>query len=86
MGGERMWEGRRCRQREKSGEGKTVRDFVRMLVVVSSRSKGGLNWYLCGPKGTGRERWLASRFSFLGGVGRSGGEMREEEGGGKGFR
>lgn len=54
VGGERMWEGRRCRQREKSGEGKTVRDFVRMLVVVSSRSKGGLNWYLCGRKGTER--------------------------------
>lgn len=37
---------RRWRQREKSGEGKTVRDFVRMDVTVSSRVRWGLNWYL----------------------------------------
>lgn len=35
--GERMWGGRRCSRREKSGEGKTVRALTRMLVVGSSR-------------------------------------------------
>ena len=44
--GVRMWGGRRCRRREKSGEGKTVRAFTRMLVVGSSRVRCGLNWYL----------------------------------------
>ena len=44
--GERMWGGRRCRRREKSGEGKTVRALTRMLVVGSSRVRWGLNWYL----------------------------------------
>lgn len=45
-GGERMCGGRRCRQREKSGEGKTVRALTRMLVTGSSRVRCGLNWYL----------------------------------------
>lgn len=45
--GERMCGGRRWRQRLKSGEGKTVRALTRMLVVGSSRARGGLNWYLC---------------------------------------
>ena len=36
--------GRRCRLREKSGEGKTVRALTRMLVIVSSRERCGLNW------------------------------------------
>jgi hypothetical protein len=39
----RIWGGRRERQRLKSGEGKTVRDLTRMLVVVSSRVRWGLN-------------------------------------------
>lgn len=42
--GERMCGGRRWRQRLKSGEGKTVRAFTRMLVVGSSRIRCGLNW------------------------------------------
>lgn len=42
--GERMWGGRRCKQREKSGEGKTVRALTRILVVDSSRVRCGLNW------------------------------------------
>lgn len=33
----RTWVGRRERQREKSGDGKTVRALTRMLAVVSSR-------------------------------------------------
>lgn len=41
--GERIWGGRRCRQRLKSGEGKTVSALTRMLVVGSSRASGGLN-------------------------------------------
>ena len=35
--------GRSDKQRLKSGEGKTVSDFTRMLVMVSSRVKWGLN-------------------------------------------
>jgi len=50
--GERMWGGRRCRLREKSGEGKTVRALTRTLVVGSWTRRCGLNWYLWG----GRER------------------------------
>lgn len=42
----RMCGGRRWRAREKSGAGKTVRAFTRMLVMVSSRARWGLNWYL----------------------------------------
>lgn len=42
----REFGGRRCRQREKSGEGKTVSALTRMLVMVSSRVRWGLNWYL----------------------------------------
>lgn len=38
-----VWGCRRERQRLKSGEGKTVRDFTRMLVIVSSRVRWGLN-------------------------------------------
>jgi hypothetical protein len=38
--------GRRERQRLKSGEGKTVRALTRMLVIVSSLARVGLNWYL----------------------------------------
>jgi hypothetical protein len=30
-----VWAGRRARQREKAGEGKTVRALARMLVTVS---------------------------------------------------
>ena len=41
--GERIWGGSRCRQRLKSGEGKTVSALTRMLVVGSSRASGGLN-------------------------------------------
>jgi hypothetical protein len=44
--GARMWGGRRWRAREKSGAGKTVSAFTRMLVMVSSRARWGLNWYL----------------------------------------
>ena len=44
--GRRMFGGRRWRQREKSGEGKTVRALTRMLVIVSSLVRCGLNWYL----------------------------------------
>ena len=44
--GARMCGGRRWRAREKSGAGKTVRAFTRMLVIVSSRARWGLNWYL----------------------------------------
>ena len=42
--GRRMLGGRRWRHREKSGLGKTVRDFTRMLVIVSSLVRWGLNW------------------------------------------
>lgn len=42
--GARMCGGKRCRQRLKSGEGKTVRALTRMLVVGSSRVRCGLNW------------------------------------------
>lgn len=42
----RTWGGRRERQRLKSGDGKTVRVLARMLAVVSSRVRCGLNWYL----------------------------------------
>lgn len=38
--------GRRAREREKSGDGKTVRALTRMFVIVSSRVSWGLNWYL----------------------------------------
>ena len=48
--GWRMFGGRRCRQREKSGEGKTVRALTRMLVMVSSLVRWGLNWYLKATK------------------------------------
>jgi len=41
---ERVWGARRERHRLKSGEGKTVRDLTRMLVMVSSRVRWGLNW------------------------------------------
>lgn len=41
--GVRMWGGRRWRARLKSGEGKTVRDLTRMLVMVSSLVRWGLN-------------------------------------------
>lgn len=41
--------GRRERPRLKSEEGKTVRDLTRMLVMVSSRARWGLNWYLLKP-------------------------------------
>jgi hypothetical protein len=44
--GARICGGRRWRAREKSGAGKTVRAFTRMLVIVSSRARCGLNWYL----------------------------------------
>ena len=37
--GRRMFGGRRCRQREKSGDGKTVSALTRMLVMVSSLVK-----------------------------------------------
>lgn len=46
--GFRMWGGRRWSASEKSGEGKTVKDFTRMFVMVSSRVRCGLNWYLAG--------------------------------------
>lgn len=36
--------GKRERQSEKSGEGKTVRALTRMLVMVSSFVRCGLNW------------------------------------------
>lgn len=36
--------GRRERHSEKSGEGKTVRALTRMLVIVSSLERVGLNW------------------------------------------
>lgn len=42
--GERICGGRRCRQRLKSGDGKTVRAFTSILVVGSSRIRCGLNW------------------------------------------
>ena len=38
--------GRRARQREKTGEGKMVSAFTRMLVTVSGCRRCGLNWYL----------------------------------------
>lgn len=38
--------GRRERQREKAGEGKTVSALTRMLVAVSGWRRWGLNWYL----------------------------------------
>lgn len=38
--------GRRARASEKAGEGKTVRDLTRMLVIVSGWIRCGLNWYL----------------------------------------
>ena len=44
--GDRICGGNRCRQRLKSGEGKTVKALTRMFVVGSSRANGGLNWYL----------------------------------------
>lgn len=36
--------GRRARDSEKAGDGKTVRAFARMLVVVSVWRRWGLNW------------------------------------------
>lgn len=45
--GARTWLGRRDRPREKSGPGKKVRALTRMFVMVSSRARWGLNWYLC---------------------------------------
>ena len=47
--GVRICGGRRCRASEKSGEGKTVRALTRMLVMVSSFVRWGLNWYLYAP-------------------------------------
>jgi hypothetical protein len=44
--GVRMCGGRRWIANEKSGEGKTVRDLTRILVIVSSLVRCGLNWYL----------------------------------------
>jgi hypothetical protein len=44
--GARTYVGRSERQRAKSGSGKTVRALTRMLVMVSSRLRCGLNWYL----------------------------------------
>ena len=41
-----MYGGRSERQRLKSGDGKTVSALTRMFVVVSSRVRWGLNWYL----------------------------------------
>jgi len=41
--GVRMCGGRRWRAREKSGDGKTVKDLTRMLVMVSSFVRCGLN-------------------------------------------
>lgn len=41
-----MCGGRRASEREKAGEGKTVRALARMLVVVSGWRRWGLNWYL----------------------------------------
>src|SRR5947209_18387220 len=38
--------GRRARQSEKTGEGKIVSAFTRMLVTVSGCRRCGLNWYL----------------------------------------
>lgn len=46
LAGVRMCGGRRWRQSEKSGDGKTVSDLTRMLVMVSSLVRWGLNWYL----------------------------------------
>ena len=57
--GARVCVGRRERQREKSALGKTVRDLTRMLVMVSSRVRWGLNWYLEQLKIT-----LLVRFSY----------------------
>lgn len=39
-----MCAGRRARDSEKAGDGKTVRAFARMLVVVSVWRRWGLNW------------------------------------------
>ena len=39
----RVCAGSRCRQREKSGAGKTVRALTRMAVVVSGWRRCGLN-------------------------------------------
>lgn len=36
--------GRRASDKEKAGDGKTVRAFARMLVVVSVWRRWGLNW------------------------------------------
>lgn len=36
--------GRRARESEKAGDGKTVSAFARMLVVVSVWRRWGLNW------------------------------------------
>ena len=44
--GVNMCGGRRWRASEKSGDGKTVKDFTRMFVMVSSLARCGLNWYL----------------------------------------
>lgn len=44
--GARVYGGKSARPRLKSGEGKTVRDLVRMFVIVSSLARWGLNWYL----------------------------------------
>lgn len=41
-----MYAGRRAREREKAGDGKTVRALTRMFVVVSMLRRCGLNWYL----------------------------------------
>ncbi len=44
--GVRMCGGRRWRASEKSGDGKTVKALTRILVMVSSLVRWGLNWYL----------------------------------------
>lgn len=63
-----MWGGRRWRRREKSGEGKTVRAFTRVLVTGSSRVRCGLNWYLCGRRREGvLVRWLKREVVRVGG-------------------
>jgi hypothetical protein len=41
--GVRICGGRRCKASEKSGEGNTVSDLTRMLVMVSSLVRWGLN-------------------------------------------
>lgn len=51
---ERICGGSRERPSEKSGEGKTVSALTRMFVIVSSRCRCGLNWYLFVPQSGSR--------------------------------